>query len=479
MSLFITRFYLLILLLMAVYGGLGLITLVLYLRHRRDRFEAPTLTEAELPRVTVQLPIYNEQFVVPRLLAAAAALKYPADKLQIQVVDDSTDETIALVAGLVTRYRDEGIDMVHCRRLGRDGYKAGALQEALQTATGDFIAIFDADFSPQPDFLHQTVPHFYADAKLGMIQTRWGHLNAADSPLTAAQAIALDKHFAMEQTVRHRADLFPKFNGSGGIWRRTCLVDAGGWQNDTVCEDLCLSTRAILGGWRFRFLTDVVSPAELPNTISAYKNQQARWAKGSFQCLIKFFWSILRSREHSLVARLYAIVAMSGYFANGLLLTLLLLQVPILALDIHFPSSFYLFTLFGIGQPVLFLLAQQVLYPDWKRRLRHLPGMLVIAIGLAPSQLRAMWEVVWEMLRGRDSAEAHPFIRTPKGQGQRGVYQLPFDPIIFIEAGFALYAAAGIGFALWRGRYPSVMLPAMCMVGMSYVVYLGIRERQS
>ena len=472
MSVWFARFYVLVLSGMAVYGCLGLVTLFFYWRHRNDSFPTPKVREAELPTVTVQLPIYNEQFVLERLVTAACSLDYPIDKLEIQIVDDSTDQTTSAAQSLVERFQEQGLNIQLIHRTNRVGYKAGALEEALADATGEFVAVFDADFSPEPHFLRQTIPHFIDEPELGMIQARWGHLNVKDSALTRAQAIALDKHFAMEQTVRHRADMFPKFNGSGGIWRRSCIEAVGGWQADTVCEDLCLSTRAILDGWQFRFLADVTAPAELPNTIAAYKNQQARWAKGSLQCLIKFFWSIVTSKQHRLVARIYAVLAMSGYFANGLLLTLLLLQVPMMLLQVQLSPLLILFSIAGIGQPVLFVLAQQVLYSDWKERLRYFPAMLVIAVGLTPSQCRAMFEVFF----GRILKLDHPFIRTPKGIGQRTAYKLPFDWIIVVEFLLAIYAGYGLFLAIQRGQFTSLFLLTLCLLGFSYVGFLGLTE---
>jgi cellulose synthase/poly-beta-1,6-N-acetylglucosamine synthase-like glycosyltransferase len=253
---------------LSLFGFLGLVTLWLYWRHRHDTFPCPEIPEDSMPMVTVQLPIFNERFVVERLIKSAVQLDYPAEKLQIQVLDDSTDDTTEKATELTARYQRENVNIVLLHRGNREGYKAGALQAAQQSATGEYIAVFDADFQPEPDFLQQTIPHFIDSPRLGMIQTRWGHLNSEETLLTGAQAIAIDKHFAMEQTVRHRANLFPKFNGSAGIWRLACLEEAGGWEADTVCEDLCLSTRAVLNGWDFRFLNDVVAPAELPASIS-------------------------------------------------------------------------------------------------------------------------------------------------------------------------------------------------------------------
>ncbi|MCA9950223.1 MAG: glycosyltransferase [Anaerolineales bacterium] len=469
--------YILVVAGLALYGLVGLLTLWLYWRHRHEDFICPVVADADLPLVTVQLPIYNERFVVGRLIETAVALDYPPDKLQIQVVDDSTDDTTEIARALVVDYQARGVNIQLLHRQNRQGYKAGALAASLDGATGEYLAIFDADFQPKPDFLRSTIPHFNVEDDLGMIQARWGHLNADATALTGAQAIALDKHFAMEQTVRHRAQLFPKFNGAAGVWRRRCLEDAGGWQADTVCEDLCLSTRAILRGWQFRFLNDVIAPAELPTSIMAYKNQQARWAKGSIQCLLKFTPEIMRDRQQSLLARLYAVISMSGYATHFLLILLLLLQIPMLWFDVHLTGFMLIFTLIGVGQPLLFVVAQQVLYNDWIYRLRHFPTLLLVAVGMAASNSRAMLEVGY----GR----SHVFVRTPKGFANRQktkqkrqlpFYRLPFDRILLFELFFALYAAVGLILAVWRGNFGSLFLPVICLLGFGYVAYLGLRE---
>ena len=463
---------------LSVYGLLGLLTLWLYWRHRHETFPLPIVAEQDLPRVTVQLPIYNERFVITRLVETAVALDYPADRLQIQLIDDSTDDTTLIVQQLVAKYRQYGVNIQHLHREKRVGFKAGALAEALEQAEGEYLAVFDADFQPQPDFLRKTIPHFLETTELGMIQARWGHINANASSLTAAQAIALDKHFAMEQTVRHRARLFPKFNGTAGIWRRDCLQDAGGWQADTVCEDLCLSTRAMLRGWQFCFLQDVVAPAELPTSIMAYKNQQARWAKGSIQCFRKFGRDILHDQQHSFLARLYALLSMSAYATHILLLVLLILQIPLVWMDYHFSAFMLIFTLVGLGQPLLFIMAQQVLYRDWPLRLRHFPTMVFMAIGMAASNSRAMLET---FINNRQ----HNFVRTPKGfsvlEGswagrQLPQYRLPFDKILIIELFLAFYAGVGLMLALWRGNFGPLFLLSTCLIGFGYVAFLSLRE---
>ena len=297
---------------LGLYGLLGFVTLGLFLRHRHAQSQLP-VTPDEWPMVTIQLPIFNERGVITRLLDATAALDYPRDRLQIQILDDSTDDTTALAAAWLAARQGDGGDVVLLHRAERRGYKAGALAAALATASGEFIAIFDADFVPPPAFLRQTLPYLLDDPQLGAVQARWGHLNAAESPLTGAQAIALDKHFAVEQLVRHRAACFPKFNGSAGVWRKTCIEGAGGWSSETLCEDLCLSTRAVLAGWRFHFAEDIVAPAELPSTMRAYKSQQARWATGATQCLTRYAAPIWQASGHAWLARLYALLSMSAY----------------------------------------------------------------------------------------------------------------------------------------------------------------------
>ena len=462
--------YLLALSGLSLYGCLGLFTLWLFWRHRRDVAPRPSFSPADLPPVTVQLPLYNERYVVDRLIRAAARLRYPPGRLQIQVIDDSTDDTTDRAARLVEQYRQAGVDIELLHREQRPGYKAGALAAALPKARGDLIAIFDADFRPEPDFLYQTVPHFLDDPQLGVVQTRWGHLNDGDSPLTAAQALALDKHFAVEQFVRFRAGLFPKFNGTAGVWRRVCIEDVGGWQSDTVCEDLCLSTRAVLRGWRFHFLPDVVAPAELPAGIRAYKNQQARWAKGSTQCLLKFGRAILTSGRHSWTARLYALLSMSAYATSLCLILLLLLQLPILALDVRFPAEMMVFSIAGLGQPLLFLLSQQTLYRAWWRRLPRFPALFLTAVGLSVTLARS----VLHALIGGDNR----FVRTPKSgdRGRAAGYQLPLDWTTIAEGTLALYAAAGLVLAVLRRNPGPAFFLALCVLGYAYVAGLSLRD---
>jgi cellulose synthase/poly-beta-1,6-N-acetylglucosamine synthase-like glycosyltransferase len=453
---------------LALYGLLGFVTLHLFLRHRHAP-AAPPPVPRHWPVVTVQLPVYNEREVVERLIDAAAALEYPRDRLQIQLLDDSSDDTTARAAAAIARHRARGLDITLCHRPSRQGFKAGALAAALAETRGEFIAIFDADFVPEPSFLCLTIPYLAADPGLGAVQARWGHLNAADSSLTGAQAIALDKHFAVEQVVRHRAGCFPKFNGSAGVWRRECIETAGGWQADTLCEDLCLSTRAVLGGWRFHFADDIVAPAELPATVLAYKNQQARWATGATQCLTKYAAPIWRAPGHSLLARLYALLSMSAYSTHLLLLLVLLVQLPLLLSGYQLPAWLLVFSVLGLGQPLLFLLAQQVLYRDWPRRARHMPALLLLAVGTAPSN-------TWAVLRGF-FGRTFIFVRTPKGS--RHSYRLRVGGMVWVEAAFALYSLAVLVLALLTGNPGAIFLPLLGVLGFGYVALRAWRESQA
>jgi len=461
---------------LSIYGFLGFLTFILFWRYKNQKDIAPLVDSAVLPEVTIQLPIYNERFVIERLIDSAVRINYPRDRLQIQVIDDSDDETTAIAAARIAQYQAEGIAIEHVRRSDRSGYKAGALAAALANARGEYIAIFDADFLPMPDFLMDTVPYFVDNPLLGMVQARWGHLNDSESALTAAQSIALDKHFVMEQNVRNRANMFPKFNGSAGIWRRTCVDDAGGWRADTVCEDLCLSTRATLKGWEFRYLGGVVAPAELPGGIRAYKNQQARWAKGSIQCLQKYGQDIMRDANHTLTGRLYALLTMSAYGTHILLLLLLILQLPMILLDVSLPPFMVLFTFVGIGQPLLFIVAQKETYPDWGKRILYFPTLLIIAIGMAPSSAKA----VLEAFQGN---KHHPFKRTPKGYSIQAsadhwqrFYRLPDDGSLWMELLLAAYVALSLALAAVHGQFGSVILLLTSLLGFTYVAYLEIRE---
>src|ERR687883_106700 len=285
--------YFFVLVILAVYGWHRYYLVYLYMKHK-DRQPVPAGQFATLPPVTIQLPIYNEMYVADRLIDAVCQLDYPRELLEIQVLDDSTDETRAVAEQAVRRNAAKGIDITYLHRTDRTGFKAGALEAGMKVAKGEFIAIFDADFIPSTDFLQRTV-QFFSDPKVAMVQARWGHINQDYSLLTKVQSILLDAHFVLEHGGRNRSGHFFNFNGTAGIWRRAAIVDAGGWQHDTLTEDLDLSYRAQLRGWRFVYLPEIEAPAELPVEMSSFKSQQFRWAKGSIQVAKKMLPTILRA----------------------------------------------------------------------------------------------------------------------------------------------------------------------------------------
>lgn len=432
---------------LAVYGFNTLLTFWLYWRKRQIQIPLPDL--ADSPPVTVQLPIFNELYVVERLLDAAAALDYPRERLEIQVLDDSDDETTSIAAMRVDAYRKQGLDITLIHRTDRTGFKAGALANGFQHAHGEFIVIFDADFVPPRDFLQQTIPHLCADPQLGLVQTRWGHLNATYSSLTRAQSIALDGHFVVEQTARARNGLFFNFNGTAGVWRRTCIEQCGGWQGDTVSEDLDLSYRAQMRGWKFLFLPEIVSPAEIPPQIHAWKRQQFRWAKGSTQCLVKLAPRVMSDSQASLFKRVEGLLHLSGYMVHPLMVVLLITLVPLIAWGVHFPAAMGYFSLAMFGPIAVYAFSQRALYPDWKKRFRYFGFLVLLGTGIALNNTFAVLGALAR--RGND------FRRTPKFSVERQGdswsakrYVLPFGWEAVGEVALAVYALIGVVVALQR-----------------------------
>lgn len=463
--------YVLAALCLAIYGLNALLYSILYLRGRPGPVPhaAPL---REFPRVTVQLPIYDELYVVERLIDAAAGFDYPPDRLQIQVLDDSDDQTTRLAQARVDYYRRRGLDIELRHRLDRTGFKAGALASALEFATGEFIAIFDADFIPRPSFLRETIPHLLQDPHLGLVQARWGHLNADYSLLTRAQAIAMDGHFVIEQGVRSAQGWFMNFNGTAGVWRRTCIESAGGWGADTLSEDLDLSYRAQFEGWKFQYLNDVVAPAELPPQIHAAKRQQFRWAKGSTQCLCKFA-TRLATAPLPLVKRFEGLMHLSGYFIQAMMLLILLMLVPLTLYRVHFPLLLSYFSLASFGPPLLYALSQRALGQDWRKGLVYFPFLLLLGVGLSFNNAIA----VGEALVGRRSG----FRRTPKFNVNRSDerwvqrhYALGFGWESLGEIALTIYAMTGM-FGAWEtGQYWVVPFLAIYALGFGYVAALSL-----
>ena len=432
---------------LAVYGANALFLTALFFRYRHTAPTPAAVAEEALPKVTIQLPIYNEKYVATRLIDAICALDYPRDRLQIQVLDDSVDETVELIASAVQMWQERGILIEHVRRPTRQEYKAGALAYGLKSATGDFIAIFDADFVPNPDWLRRTVAHFCQDGTddLALVQTRWGHLNPNYSALTSAQRIALDGHFCIEQSARARSGLLLNFNGTAGLWRRRCLEEVGGWSGNTLCEDFDLSYRAQLAGWRLEYDNSIVAPAEIPAQISSYKRQQFRWAKGSIQVARLLGSTVLRA-PLSRLQKVEALLHMTGYMVHPLLVLLLLLTLPLLIWG--WPDAFATHQdmltwvgLAGSGAPILFGIAQRTLYgPQWLKQYRWMPLLALLGSGIALSNTRAVLEGIFGRLGGE-------FRRTPKFrlEGQQGTwhkrdYQLGIDWTALGELALSTYA---------------------------------------
>ncbi len=437
--------------LLGVFGIHRITLVILYFLHRDKHVPLRgELEDDECPSVLVQLPIYNERFVIERLIDAVAAFDWPADRLRIQVLDDSTDETVDVVERAVRRHRRAGVHITHVRRADRSGYKAGALKAGLKLDHAPFVAMFDADFIPQPEFLRHALRPLVKDSRVGMVQARWGHLNRGDGLLTRAQAVLLDGHFVMEHGARFRSGRFFNFNGTAGVWRRDAIDEAGGWAADTLCEDLDLSYRAQLAGWRFVYLQDLVVPAELPPDAAAFKSQQHRWAKGSIQAARKLLPTVWRS-DQRLAVKLESTFHMCNNLAYLGMAALVLLLPPaillrasgdwLLWLSVDVPvfvaATFNLLLFYALSE-------REVDRGSWVGRLALVPLVIALGAALTPNNSRA----VVEALRGQES----PFVRTPKG-GRRGMrkYRVPAGAQAWIEAGVGLYYLAAVALVVLRG----------------------------
>ena len=434
---------------------------------RAKRVAPPSI--GHWPTVLVQLPLYNERYVAERVIDAVCALDYPLERLTVQVLDDSTDVTTVIVDAAVHRWRARGIAIEHVRRGCRDGYKAGALGHGLLSSEAELVAIFDADFVPAPDFLRQLVPQF-AEANVGMVQARWAHLNRGDSLLTEAQAILLDGHFANEHGGRSARGHFFNFNGTAGVWRRSCIDDAGGWSGETITEDLELSYRAQLRGWRFVYRPDVAVPAELPADSTAFKIQQHRWAKGSMETARLLLPRIMRARELPFAVRWEAALHLAGNLAYPLVLVLGLLM-PFAVAARYTVTGIWLMaldTLFLVGSTgslIFFYLSAERYTGDLRRALKHLPVVLAVGIGLAVNNTRAVFEV---LLRRRSE-----FARTPKiGEmhheqvARTYLPQAPWQAII--EMAFGLYLSVAVALAAVAGRY--LAMPFLVLFASGFVL---------
>src|SRR5881296_4680557 len=473
--------YLSVLIGLSAYGIHRYFIIYLFLKNRK-RVPMPAARFTQLPKVTVQLPIFNEVYVAERLLRSVSELDYPRELLQIQVLDDSTDETCEIIASCAEELQQRGFNVQHIHRVDRTGFKAGALAVGLEAAEGEFVCILDADFVPQRDLLKRTI-HFFTDPKVGMIQTRWGHLNRGYSMLTRMQAIFLDGHLLLEQTARSRSGRFFNFNGTAGLWRRSCIEEAGGWQHDTLTEDLDLSYRAQLAGWKFIFLPDVITPAELPVDMNGFKSQQHRWTKGSIQTCKKLLPRIWRS-ELSFAIKAEATGHLVSNFAYLLLACLVVLLHP----STGGPQSGWvrtflidvpIFLTASVSVAVFYVCAQRELHPrTWMKQMLLLPCLLALGIGLSLNNARAVLEAIFN--------HKSDFTRTPKygierrSQSWRTCrYRALKSTLPLVEMAFAIYFSYFVWFAITHGQFLSVPFLLMFQCGFFYVCFSSLGSRWS
>ncbi len=467
--------YFTVLLILCCYGVHRAVLVFKLIRHRRRLAEvekAPLLPAAALPHVTIQLPLYNEATVVARLLDAVGNMDYPRDRLQIQVLDDSTDETRPIATRKVRELTERGLDAEYVRRPTREGYKAGALDYGLRTAKGELVAIFDADFIPQPEFLKQIVGHF-ADPRVGMVQTRWAHLNRDAGLFTSVQALMLDGHHLVENRARCASGLMFNFSGTGGMWRKAAIGSAGGWQHDTLTEDLDLSYRAQLAGWRFIYRPDVLTPSELPEDMSALRAQQFRWAKGTVQTARKLLGRIVRA-DVSTEQRIEACFHMLPHFAYPLMMLLTVLLLPALlllpAVDVRAMLMVDLPLCVGAtGSLAAFYIAAERAQgrSAWGAVVR-LPVLISLGAGLSPHLTKAVFEGLRHM--------AGEFVRTPKRGEAAGRYRMRAQ-VPVAELGLGLLSVASTVASVETGHWFATPFAMLFTIGYLYVGYRVIIEQ--
>jgi len=471
--------YFFVLIVLAIYGWHRYYLVYLYMRNKGKEPKAgPPLDP--LPVVTIQLPLYNEMYVADRLIESVCAIEYPRELLEIQVLDDSVDETRSIAESAVRRFAAQGIDIKYYHRADRVGFKAGALEAGLKTARGAFIGIFDADFIPTADFLTRLMPHF-GDPGVGMVQARWGHINQDYSLLTKIQAILLDGHFVLEHGGRNRSGRFFNFNGTAGVWRRVAIEDAGGWQHDTLTEDLDLSYRAQLRGWRFVFVPDLIAPAEVPVEMNAFKSQQHRWAKGSIQTCRKLLPILLRAKL-PLGVKAEAFFHLTANFNYPFMCLMSVLMFP--AMVIRYNMGWYEMLLIDV--PLFFaatfsfcnfyVVCQREIHRDWRARIKYLPFLMSIGIGLSINNTRA----VFEALINKQS----DFNRTPKyrieGDADEWVskkYRQSVAVQPLVELMLGLYFTWTVFYALANQIYGTVPFLVLFQVGFLYTGLLSIVQQ--
>ena len=474
--------YFLVLVVLASYGIHRYVLVYTYFKYRHRVPPTPPVP-TEWPKVTIQLPIFNERYVIERLIETVAQFDYPRDRLEIQVLDDSTDETQQVAFHCVERHQQLGLPISYLHRTNREGFKAGALQEGLKSATGVFIAIFDADFLPPADFLVRTMPYFI-DPKLAMVQTRWTYINRGYSGLTEAEAILLDGHFVIEHSARYRRGLFFNFNGTGGVWRREAIGDSGGWQHDTLTEDTDLSYRAQLRGWKFIYLPEIECPSELPVEMNAFKSQQARWAKGLMQTAKKILPQVMRA-DVPVHVKAEAFFHLTANISYPLMVFLSIILLP--AMVVRFYQGWFqvlvidlpLFIASTCSISSFYLTSERVLYPKtWKRSILYMPFVMAIGIGLSVRNAAGVLEALFGV--------KSEFVRTPKynieAQGrQRGnwshkKYKKSAGWMPFAEVFLGLYFLATVGYAIQNENYATVPFLLLFVWGYLYTGLMSLAQ---
>ncbi len=461
------------------FGIHGLVMLYYYRKTQHIKLPQKTI-EGEYPVVTIQLPMYNEMYVIERLIKAVCNIEYPKDKLHIQVLDDSTDETTIIASNLVNEYKQKGFDIEYIHRTNRQGYKAGALKEGLEKAKGEYVAIFDADFVPNRDFLLKTIPYF-ADKDVGMVQTRWEHLNEEYSFITRAAALALDGHFVIEQQVRNKAGFFINFNGTAGVWRKETIYDAGNWHADTLTEDLDLSYRAQLNGWKFVFLNDVTSPAELPADINALKTQQFRWTKGAVETAKKILPLVFKSKL-PLKIKLESFVHLTSNIVFPFIIIVAMLNIPLVIIKntVGGYDNYYtlmsVFVLASISTFLFYMFAQRAIHLDWRKRLLLFPVFLAGSMGFAVNNSKAVFEALINKKTG--------FARTPKYkiEGEKDKWtnkkyvQKKLNWTVVVELLLALYYVAGIAISVYYLEIAAIPFQLLFLLGFGTVGYMSLKH---
>ncbi len=478
MNILILVLYFMILFILSIFGAHRYYLLYLYNKNKNKKIE-PKAKFDELPGVTIQLPLFNELYVAERLINAVCRFDYPKEKMEIQVLDDSTDETQKIVSKVVDKYKKMGFDIKYIHRKNRKGYKAGALDEGLKISKYDYCAIFDADFIPPRDFLKRTI-HYFTDPKIGMVQIRWGHINRKYSLLTEVQSVLLDGHFVIESAVRNKTGRFFNFNGTAGIWRKQAINDGGGWQHDTLTEDLDLSYRVQLKGWNFVYIPDMIAPAELPVNIKAFKTQQHRWAKGAIQTAKKLIPTIFRAKIplknkieaffhlYSNIAYLFMIPLSILIFPTVLIRRglawnqMILIDIPFLLLATFSFSSFY-------------IVAQKQYLKTWSSKIKFLPFVSAIGIGLSVNNAIAVLEGLFD--------KESEFVRTPKyGVKKSGddvktkKYKSKKGYLPYLELLLGLYFTMTVIVSIQKGIYLTIPFLFIFQYGYLYMGLLSLTE---